>query len=266
MRIGFHLRIALTSLRIAALEDLQYRTQFIAALIDSLFAAGMSLAAISIVYRSTSELNGWSADQIIVSLGVFFILGSFVMGIIHSSAAQMADDVKSGTFDFRLLKPVDSQVISSIQKVRMWYTIDLIMGLALVGFGLTRDGAVDAGLAGELALAAGLLLVGVVLMGAFWTLVSCLCFWTIQGQGIIWALDDMYDHVRWPLGIFPGPLRIALSTIFPAGLAITVPAEALLGRLTIESLGALLGMAVLMLVCSRIAWRHAISHYASASS
>ena len=76
----------------------------------------------------------------------------------------------------------------------------------------------------------------------------------------------MYDHLRWPIGIFPGGLRLALSTIFPAGLAVTVPAEALTGRLDLASAAAAIGMAIVLLVASRVLWLTAVRRYEGASS
>ena len=76
----------------------------------------------------------------------------------------------------------------------------------------------------------------------------------------------MYDHLRWPIGIFPGGLRLALSTIFPAGLAVTVPAEALTGRLDASSAFMAVAMAGALLAASRLIWRHAVRRYEGASS
>ena len=86
------------------------------------------------------------------------------------------------------------------------------------------------------------------------------------GVGILWALDDLYENVRWPISIFGPGLRAALTVVFPLGVAITVPPSALLDRFDGPLALELLTVTAAMLVLSRWAWRRALARYASASS
>ncbi len=76
----------------------------------------------------------------------------------------------------------------------------------------------------------------------------------------------MYDHLRWPISIFPGGLRIALATVFPAGLAVTVPAEALTGRLDASSAAMAIAIALALVATARVVWRRAVRRYEGASA
>ena len=66
--------------------------------------------------------------------------------------------------------------------------------------------------------------------------------------------------------IFPGWMRPVLTFVVPIAFAVTVPAQALVGRLT--GSGALLsvGVALLFLVASRAFWFVALRHYTGASA
>ena len=44
--------------------------------------------------------------------------------------------------------------------------------------------------------------------------------------------QSLYDAGRWPIGIYPDWLRAALTFLVPVAFAVTIPSEALLGRLT----------------------------------
>ena len=66
--------------------------------------------------------------------------------------------------------------------------------------------------------------------------------------------------------IFPGWLRAVLTFIVPIAFAVTVPAQALTGRLSLDGVLLSLGVAALFLVGSRIFWFVALRHYTGASA
>ncbi len=266
---GMHeARVVAAHARIAASTELAYRSNFWAYLVNTIVTLGVSVASIALVYRHTDQIGGWSASDLLVVVGVFFALGAFVNGVVHSSMAKLVADIRTGDFDYRLLKPVDAQAVAVGQAPDPWRALDLVVGIVVIGFGVSRGGleAAAGGIPGAIGAALAMFACAVVIVASFWTLLASITFWTVQGEGILWALDDMYDHLRWPIGIFPGGLRLALSTIFPAGLAVTVPAEALTGRLDAASVFMAVSMALALLVASRLMWRHAVRRYEGASA
>jgi ABC-2 type transport system permease protein len=71
---------------------------------------------------------------------------------------------------------------------------------------------------------------------------------------------------RYPVGLYPGWLRLVLTWIVPVGVMTTVPAEALTGTV---SPGMLLGsglLATALLVGASALFRFGLRRYASASS
>lgn len=260
------LRIFAIHARIGLLAELQYRTDVWLRLLSSLVLMASSLTGIAIVYSHVDAINGWTSSDLLVVLGSFFLLGAFTNGMIHLSMAALATDIKEGTLDFRLLKPVDAQLLALVQKVDAWSVFDVVLGLGLCTAGLIRGGAA-LGIDLVLALVAGALLlaVGALMLAGFWMLVTCIAFWTIQGEGILWALDDMYDHMRWPITILSPGLRLALMTVFPAGLAVTVPAQALTGRLDVATVAVALGVAAAFVLAARLVWQRALRRYEGAS-
>lgn len=259
-------RIFLIHARIGLLAELAYRTDFWARLFSSLVLLGASLAGIAIVYGQVDSIQGWTSDDLLVVLGSFFLVGSVTNGITHLSMAELARDIKEGTLDFRLLKPVDAQVLALVQKVDPWRLIDVVLGVGLCVIGMARGG-VDGIVDGFGSAVAGLLLLAcsAAMLAGFWMLVTCIAFWTIQGEGILWALDDMYDHMRWPITIFGPGLRIALMTAFPAGIAVTVPAQALTGRLDTGIVVIAVLLTAGFLGAARVTWRRALRRYEGAS-
>lgn len=257
-------RVIGTHVKLGALQELQYRTHLWTNLLSTIMAVVMSLAGVTIVYRQVTELNGWSRNDLLMLIGTFFVISGFINGVVHRSLSTFAADIHTGEFDYRLLKPVDAYMLSSIRTIDVWRIFDVLAGLLLVGIALVSNGR-EISIASCL-LAPLLLVIALLLLASFWSLIAGLAFWTTRIEGALWALDEMLDNVRWPLAIYPRGLRVALSTIFPAGLAITVPAEALSGKLHASSVGLAVLMVIAMFGCSRLLWQIGIRRYSSASS
>ena len=71
---------------------------------------------------------------------------------------------------------------------------------------------------------------------------------------------------RWPVGIYPGWLRISLTFLVPVAFAVTVPAESLTGRLTVSTLLGTLALAAGFVAVTRWFWRFGLRHYTGTSA
>ncbi len=78
--------------------------------------------------------------------------------------------------------------------------------------------------------------------------------------------QSMYEAGRWPVSLYPGWLRFALTFIVPVAFATTIPAEALTGRLTLPTLLGGIALAAALAGLSRLVWRLGLRHYAGASA
>jgi ABC-2 type transport system permease protein len=86
----------------------------------------------------------------------------------------------------------------------------------------------------------------------------------------VWSLLELLQLMmqagKWPVGLYPGWLRIALTFLIPVAFAVTVPAEALTGRLTASTMVLAFAIAIGMMIVSRLFWRYGLRHYSGASA
>jgi ABC-2 type transport system permease protein len=68
------------------------------------------------------------------------------------------------------------------------------------------------------------------------------------------------------VGVYPAWLRTGLTFLVPVAFAVTVPAEALTGRLTGLTLLGAAGLALALLLLSRWVWRTGLKRYSGASA
>jgi ABC-2 type transport system permease protein len=78
--------------------------------------------------------------------------------------------------------------------------------------------------------------------------------------------EGLYAAGRWPVGIYPNWLRLGLTFIVPVAFAVTVPAEALTGRLTLQTWLGALGLTLFLFIVARVIWRIGMRSYSGASA
>jgi ABC-2 type transport system permease protein len=251
-------------LRIGALNELQYRANFFVQLFQSAIALFTGLAVLSLVFSHTPELNGWSQPELLAVMGVHILMGGFIGASIQPNMLKLMEGVQRGSFDFVLIKPQDAQVLASVGQVRIWSAVDIVVGLVVLGVALALL-QTGIGLASAVAFAVALV-IGALLIYCFWMIVTTGAFWVVRMGEIAELFEGVYQSGRWPVTIYPGWLRISLTYLVPIAFAVTVPAQALTGRLTLDTLATAAGFAFLLLLVTRWFFRFGLKRYSGASS
>ena len=258
------LRLLYVFFRIGFMNELQYRANLVMQLFKTALNFAWSLAAVGVVFSHTDNLNGWLPAELVVLLGVYIMMSGLIGVVIQPSMERLIEDVRQGTLDFTLTKPEEAQVLVSVGQVRVWRMVDLLAGIAIIVVSLSYLGrAVGVESAFKFAVA---LSAGSAIMYSFWLILATISFWFVRIENIFMVFISMYDAARWPITIYPGWLRAALTFIVPVAFAVTVPSEALVGRLTDELLLGTIALAAALLLCSRLFWSAGVKHYSGASA
>jgi ABC-2 type transport system permease protein len=258
------LRLAWLYFRIGSMNELQYRANFFIQLLQSAVAVGTALVVLALVYSQTQELNGWSESELLVVLGIQILLGGVIRMTIQPNMERLIEEVRDGKLDFALTKPEDSQVLVSVRDVRIWQSVDIVAGFAVVGYGIAGLER-EVGL-GDAALFPLVLAVGALMIYCFWLVLSTLAFWLVNMWTLIELFQGVYLTGRFPVGIYPGWLRFSVTFLVPIAFAITVPAEAVTSRLEWETVLLALGFAAALFAFTRWWWRFGLRHYTGASA
>ena len=259
-----YLRLLWIFLRIGAMNELAYRANFWAQLLQSLVNLGVALGGLAVIFGQTEARGGWQPAEMVALLGVFFLMSGLIGSLISPSMSHFMEAVRQGTLDYTLTKPEDAQLLVSISEVRIWKLLDMVQGLALIGVALVEIG-LQSGLVRTLSFAATLT-AGAAIVYSFWLILATFTFWFIRLDNVLIIFQAMYDAGRWPVAIYPGWLRAALTFLVPVAFAVTAPSQALVGRLSVDVLALAIGMALVLLLASRLFWRFGIRRYAGASA
>ncbi len=258
------LRLFALFFRVGALNELQYRANFAVQLFQSALALATGLVVLALVFRQTTNLGGWSQPELLAVMGVHILMGGLIRTAIQPNMERLMTDVRQGTLDFLLTKPEDAQVMVSVREFRIWQAVDILIGAIVlaIAVGQLRTGI---GLGPALIFAVALLL-GAVMIYCFWLLLTTAAFWIVRMDEIHELFEGIYQSGRWPVTIYPGWLRISLTFLVPIAFAVTVPAEALTSRLTVDTLALAAGFAVVLFVATRWFWRFGLRNYNGASA
>jgi ABC-2 type transport system permease protein len=258
------LRLLAVFLRIGALGEMAYRANFWVQTFESVLAMGTALGAVAVVFSRTDTLGGWHAEELVALVAVYFLVLGCINVVIAPSFQKFMQDVRDGNLDFTLTKPADAQLLVSIQSVRIFKLLEVVLGVVLLVIALTLH-AERADLFTSLRFAVALLCGGAIVY-SFWLILATLAFWFIRIENILMIFWSMYTAGRWPVGLYPPWLKWLLTAVVPVAFAVTVPAEAVAGRLAMNTLFTAILLAFVFVLASRWFWKQGLKHYAGASA
>lgn len=258
------LGVTLVHWRLGAQYEVQYRMNFALQLVESAVRLVTGVVAIQLVFGFATDLGGWSEPELLAVLGVHLLLGGILSTFVIPNMFRFMFEVNEGELDFALIRPVDSQLFISTRQIRFWNVVDIAVGTVVLGWAL-------AGLQGdlaffEIAVFAGSLVCGALILYSIWIAFTTTAFWLIDVDEMANLITGLYDAGRWPIRVYPLWLQGALTVVVPLGVAITVPAEALTGRLTWQAMSSLILITAVALTASRAYWRYGVKNYSGASA
>jgi viologen exporter family transport system permease protein len=257
------LRVLWVFAKLGFQNEAAYRANFWIQIFESLLTMASAVGAISLVFSRTDSLAGWRPPELVALLGVYFTVYGAIHVVIAPSLTKFMEDVRQGSLDFLLTKPIDAQLLASTSEIRVWKLVDLALGLAILGYGISGLERIAPLQAAGFALA---LAAGAATVYGFWLILASFAFWFVRLDNVMQIFWSMYQAGRWPVGIYPRWLSLALTAVVPVAIAVTVPAEALAGRLTLRSLVGTWVVAIAMLGASRWLWLRGLRRYSGASA
>jgi ABC-2 type transport system permease protein len=241
-----------------------YRADFLIEGVMAIAWMGLTLLPLIVLFEGRKTVAGWDAPSALIVISFFMGLRAILEGMISPSIVGLVEQIRSGAFDYVLLKPVDAQFMISASRYEPWKIFDLVGAIALVVYAFVQRGHAPA--IGDVCVGIVLLGGGVLAMYSLWIVAAAVSFWVVRLDNLNYLLGAIFDTARWPVQVFRGAWRIVFTFVIPVAVMTTFPAMALLGQLDARTVLATLAGVVAMLGISRLVWRAAIRNYTSASS
>ncbi|HRI43734.1 MAG TPA: ABC-2 family transporter protein [Fimbriimonadaceae bacterium] len=261
--MGRYWRIYRTFFVSSLARELEFRANFFAKIAQNVVWIGFFLLIVLVIYRNTDSVAGWNRGDAFVLAATCFVMNAIVSALFMS-LQEIPEQVRRGTLDFVITKPVDTQFWVSTRKFNFDQIGTLFAGIAMVWIGVSTSG-VHPGAAQWFAYVV-LLLAATLLFYAFNMALMTLGIWLVRVDNL-WVLGETVMQVaRYPLDIYSTGLQRMFTYFVPLAFLATVPSSQLVKGYNAGMLGLGVAWSLAALLFSRWFWNFALRHYSSASS
>jgi ABC-2 type transport system permease protein len=259
------LRLFALQFRVSAAMAMAYRANFLIEGAMSAAWTALNLVPLIVVFGQRDEIAPhWDRPSALIVMAYFTGVHAVIEGTISPSLQDLVEKIRSGAFDYVLLKPVDAQAMISASRYQPWRVFDLLAAVAIVVYALIQRGECPS--AADLALGLVLFGAGVLATYALWMVCAAAAFWVVRLDNLMFLLGSIFDVARWPVQVFHGVWRFVFTFVIPVAVMTTFPAMALLGWPGAARSVASVAGSLALVALSRVIWRTAIRSYTSASS
>ena len=259
-----YLRLIPTFIKVNLQMSLAYRSEAVSEILLDLIWLAWELVSLQIIFSNTVSLGGWGRGELIVLLGVLWMVNTFMSALIWPNTEKFNASVRDGSLDYMLLQPANSMFLVSFSRITVWRLADLILAIILIAVGVNMAGEVTTPL--NILLFAMLTVSGALVIYSLWIVLIAFTFWFTKFDNNVTILQALTDTGRYPITVYPWWLRIIVTYIVPIGLATTVPVQALRGELTGWNVLTFLGISVAAVFIASQVWKVGVKKYSGASS
>jgi ABC-2 type transport system permease protein len=264
-----YFRLWLACARYSITRTMMFRFDFLMWGLVELFWMGVNVALVSVIYRHTTEIAGWTEYQMLLLVGSSMIVQRLLMGFFWSNLFELGRNIRSGHFDFFLAQPGNLMFMVSTRKVELEGILNVFVAVAIVIYAagklhLQPDAA-------TLAIYALMILCGLVIHYSLIVLAVSITFWIIKSEGLEGSYFTLTEFSRLPREAYRGLFKGAASFVFvyalPVVVVSNVPARVLIENgLNLTHALWLLAAAVLWFTLAVVVFHSGLRRYSSASS
>ena len=272
-----YIRVFLTFARNSLVRDMTFRANFFIDMISSMAWVLMNLAFYTLIFQYAPSIGsgtGWEKYPFFLFLATSLLINSLVQVFFMTNVEEMSELIRTGSMDFALLKPMDTQFLVSLTRMEWSSFGNLFVGLILIGYSLFKLGYVPGVV--EIVLYPLYIICGVAIYYSLMIALAATTVWLGRNVTLLDFWFYLTTFSRYPMEIYKGtfgtPLRLAFTFIIPVLVVVNVPARLLVKTLSPQTaadwllpLFTLLATLVSLAV-SRLVFNLALRSYRSASS
>lgn len=241
-----------------------YRSDFFTSMLSSLMFSAYHLITVLLLTYQIPSAYGWSKNELLLLASTYSVFIGFYHTFISRNMGQLADEIYYGRLDYVLLKPIDSQVATTLWHINYVSLVRVIFGIiaswyfvSLMHISVTL---------GTLSMYLFAIAIGIFILYSFWLPFISLMIFNPRLSNIVTLLYNSANIARYPQEMYARLPIYVFAPLIPLAIIMTSPTKIL-----IQKFSFFLGLE-LFLVClilgfvSRYIWRFSLRHYSSASS
>lgn len=226
--MGRYLRLTYFYAKKAVKGKMTYRWSFLINCISQASAYGVDFLLMWIMISAFEDMNGWNAWEVMLlyafSLFAYGIAGTFFLPM----AGELQEQVRKGTFDDVLVKPVKVLPYLISRGFTCGYIAHIALSVTVMAISF-RALELQVTL-WVLVRICGVLLFGSLIYSGFFLFVGGTAFLATR-TGLLFQVMYFFREVSYyPVSIFPRAIQIIVTLIVPYGFVNFYPLEGMLGK------------------------------------
>jgi ABC-2 type transport system permease protein len=237
----------------------------LSSLVFHLFEILVAIIFFNVLFANTKNLGGWNFYQVLFLYAFSSSIISFHSAWTRKGTRSMAAElVRMGDFDFYITKPVNAMILVSISKPRIYDFVTMFFQMGMALYAVFKG---DIPIRAEnLAWFIFLTVTGITLYYFLQIIAIIPAFWVIRSYNLQFLIARLSQFMRWPVGVFPGFIKIGLMTIFPIMAVAYIPARTLFYPPNFLYIGYMVLITIFFGILAGALWRYGEKNYSSASS
>jgi ABC-2 type transport system permease protein len=221
-----YFKIWLACVRYSLVRTMMFRFDFFLWSMVELFWMSVNILMISVIYRHTDSVAGWSKYEMLLLVGTSMLIQRFLMGFFWSSIFELSRNVRTGHFDFFLAQPGNLMFMATTRKLDLDGLINSFVAMAVVAYSAHQLHLHPSAL--DLLLYAGLIFCGLVIHYSILVMSMALSFWITSAQGVEGSYFTLMEFSRLPREAFKGVSSALFVWLLPVVVVSNAPARTLL--------------------------------------
>jgi ABC-2 type transport system permease protein len=221
---------------------------------------------IEVIFGYVDRIGDWTKWEVVLLVGTHQIISQIFQAFFYLNLANLPELVRTGRLDFLLLQPIDTQFVVSTKQFGLDSLVNALIGVGFVIVALLKLQITPS--PGQIGLYTVAVALGVMIHYSILMCLAAFSFWIIRAQGLIHGYYALFNLGRYPDVIFRGLFKFVFSWLIPIIVVTNVPTRLII-RAAENPVPLLLQLgtaALFVTVVTRLFWKSALRHYASASS
>ncbi len=254
------------NLHAALMTRLAYRFSFVFICVTVILEIAFTLMFVKIIFNFINNLSGWTFDQALLVVASYML----VEGLLWAGSAALSGisyNVRMGTMDYILVKPVDSLFLVSIWRGDIEDWVRVFSALVVLFYAICHLGLPAKMILVNFGYYLVMIFSALIIIYSINLIIKTLSFWIVDIRGVWNIANTITKTSQYPTDIFfHKTIRVVFSTIIPLAFVATVPAKILIYGFNPILFFSSCFLATIFFVLARKFWLFGLKHYSSASS
>lgn len=223
-----YLRLLFIFMKYNFKTEVTYRTSYFINRIAQACAYGTAFVLMWIMVGKFDTINGWNKYEVMMlyatSLLSYSVAGCFVIGLYN----RIQDDVRDGTFDDVLIKPVSILPFFMVSRFSWAYTSHIFLSVSVLAYSF-RQLHIEVGPVMLMRLC-GQIIAGAVIYFSLLLMIRTPVFFVVKFEHVSDFFFFFREMSYYPVSIYPKFIQGILIFVLPYAFINYIPLKFLLGK------------------------------------